>query len=1022
MLMKKLYIAILLSSSFTAFAQTGPGGVGNSSNNIIWLDANKLTGLNHGDLVTTWTDVSGNGNDFIQATAGYKPTYRTSSTFLSNVPHLQFQSKYMELGPTAALNSSQISSIVVCAPRTSNPTCAIMRSSYSSGAGAGSNQYWGHYFNGSGTPSHVSHTRNSAGIGIASTGTPYSTAKKIMGFNWNGVTGNFRGYENNNLLTNVNTATSTPSGHLLTRLGSNTTGGPGLLLDGFIAEVIVFNTQLNSAQNNIIQNYLSRKYNIAIANDYFAYDATHGYLIGVGQEADGASTSAKGDGILTLDAGTLNNGDYVIVGHNNTSLTNLSGNVPTQNPVITRITRTWRADITGSPGAVDLTFELNTTGLDPNTNYYLLLDADGDFSSGATSIAHSSYNGITNIVSFSGVTIPDGSYISIAAENKYIITKASGNWTNPATWNCNCVPGYGQSARILSGHTVNLNSINCYVDSLIIDAGGTLNSVVNSYFLNMQGNLYVNGSVNGTISLDCIGVNDPQVLNNNSGTPIDLYYFYGSNTSLVTFNNGDFNIHSRARNNNGFIEASPSANVTFVSNASYTCIIQPITTGFGFLGDFVMQRYIAASIDDWSDMASPVQFTTIADWDDELYMSGVFGNDGNAGPFKSVWQFDNPSQQFVAVTSTATPINPGYGIEMWLADTMGAWYGGTFDSRGTPNSGNLSIPSGNLGSTPGDWNLLGNPYQSWIKWNTVTKSNLKNEVWFYDHNISNYTLVSGSNVLIPASQGFWAENTGSTASATFTENSKNTVSSSSFFYRTGGLLSDSGEFVLKLKGLNAPYAHHAYFRLNENATESYNPELDARFLKSKNKQAHNITIKTKDHKVVSLKTVNPNQEITVAPLEIKVSENGIYQVDALHLDYVQDHFNCILLKNKTTGETIDIKATPYFTFEVTDINKTYPFELIFSNSLNACRTTSVTDNSSVTFTPIENNIVVKTDFADDENVYISVSNILGQEIVPAKAVNTSAKYHTITTEGLSGIYIITVKSSLGLHSQKIILY
>ncbi|MBZ0097596.1 MAG: hypothetical protein K8F30_00850, partial [Taibaiella sp.] len=364
-------------------------------------------------------------------------------------------------------------------------------------------------------------------------------------------------------------------------------------------------------------------------------------------------------GILTLDAGTLNNGDYVIVGHNNTSLTNLSGNVPTQNPVITRITRTWRADITGSPGAVDLTFELNTTGLDPNTNYYLLLDADGDFSSGATSIAHSSYNGITNIVSFSGVTIPDGSYISIAAENKYIITKASGNWTNPATWNCNCVPGYGQSARILSGHTVNLNSINCYVDSLIIDAGGTLNSVVNSYFLNMQGNLYVNGSVNGTISLNCIGVNDPQVLNNNSGTPIDLYYFYGSNTSLVTFNNGDFNIHSRARNNNGFIEASPSANVTFVSNASYTCIIQPITTGFGFLGDFVMQRYIAASIDDWSDMASPVQFTTIADWDDELYMSGVFGNDGNAGPFKSVWQFDNPSQQFVAVTSTATPINPG---------------------------------------------------------------------------------------------------------------------------------------------------------------------------------------------------------------------------------------------------------------------------------------------------------------------------------------------------------------------------
>lgn len=57
-----------LLSSFTAFfalgtfAQTGPAGVGNSSSNVLWLDAN--TGVSHLlGAVNTWADRSGNGNN-----------------------------------------------------------------------------------------------------------------------------------------------------------------------------------------------------------------------------------------------------------------------------------------------------------------------------------------------------------------------------------------------------------------------------------------------------------------------------------------------------------------------------------------------------------------------------------------------------------------------------------------------------------------------------------------------------------------------------------------------------------------------------------------------------------------------------------------------------------------------------------------------------------------------------------------------------------------------------------------------
>lgn len=46
---------------------------------ILWLDASRITGLNAGDAVTTWADLTGNGWDATQATASKKPTYQVVS-------------------------------------------------------------------------------------------------------------------------------------------------------------------------------------------------------------------------------------------------------------------------------------------------------------------------------------------------------------------------------------------------------------------------------------------------------------------------------------------------------------------------------------------------------------------------------------------------------------------------------------------------------------------------------------------------------------------------------------------------------------------------------------------------------------------------------------------------------------------------------------------------------------------------------------------------------------------------------
>jgi len=44
----------------------------------LWLDASQIVGLNDGDSVGTWSDLSGNANDATQGTASKKPLYKTA--------------------------------------------------------------------------------------------------------------------------------------------------------------------------------------------------------------------------------------------------------------------------------------------------------------------------------------------------------------------------------------------------------------------------------------------------------------------------------------------------------------------------------------------------------------------------------------------------------------------------------------------------------------------------------------------------------------------------------------------------------------------------------------------------------------------------------------------------------------------------------------------------------------------------------------------------------------------------------
>ncbi len=205
---------------------------------------------------------------------------------------------------------------------------------------------------------------------------------------------------------------------------------------GNLAEVIIYKRDISLSERQKIESYLALKYGITLGNggpmnyltsnnsvvwDGTANAAFHHNVAGFGR--DGLSTldqltsrsSSLGNRVaMTGTTAALNDGEFLIWGHNNSSLT-ASSNVPGGAPSAQRLNRIWKMQQTGNVGNVTISFDLSSLGLPVDLvnvpGFGLLLDSDGNFNN-ATVISGATVQG--SVVSFSGVNINSGPYFSLA--------------------------------------------------------------------------------------------------------------------------------------------------------------------------------------------------------------------------------------------------------------------------------------------------------------------------------------------------------------------------------------------------------------------------------------------------------------------------------------------------------------------------------------------------------------------------------------------------------------------------------
>lgn len=1002
--MKQLAVISIIISLVLATelkGQTGPGGVGSSSNNVMWLDANRMA-LSHGSAVSQWTDFSGNGNNVTQGVGSYQPTFLTSSSFL-NGNHIQFQGDYLETGSISAMNSNKITLFTVAAPRINHTGIAI-RSSYASGAGSSSDRMWGTYSSKGGGGQFATHSRTSSGSEVGAQ-SGYSTTRGIYGFVWNGASPLFEGYKNGGLLNSSALANANPSGHQRVRIGANS-GSLGLFFDGYIAEIIVYNTSLNSAQRIIVENYLGSKYGISVSNERYVYDS--GYkndVIGIGQEADGNNLTARGNGILELSSSSLSNGDYVMAGHDGVSLSNRTGNVPATISGYFRWTRKWRVDPTGTAGNIDVkVYVSGGNGWGQSGTYYLVTDADdGDFSNGNAYLG--SFNSGDSSITFTSVPVSEGMYLSLANQDA-IRSIASGYWHKTTTWNCGCVPDGSVDVIIESGHTVELRT-NQTVSNLTINSGGMLNPSSSAKVLTVSQDLLVNGKLQGVggIIFDATGSHN---FTNNATDTVKINGVIGNNT--VNFLGNRFMINVRLSNNSGALNNSATEVILSTTGTQMSQITQ--VTGTGLTGSgWTLQRYVTSRNAAWANLSSPVNGSTIQDWDQrpggasEIYMSGVGGVDGFAGGWYSVYRYNATSQVYDTVKSVSDPLSSGRGYELWLADNLSSLNNFTFDTRGLPNFGNISANAYLSSSSANEWSLIGNPYHSWIDWGSVSKSGLKNEFWIYDAGTGGYVLHSGTNLKIPSHQGFWVESTNGSPTCQFTESAKLFNISTTFYKK-----SNKPELELILASIEG-LKFRSYVRIDESSTEEFDIH-DARVLPNRDARVPKLNTITANGTKVMLNSLNSNALTYVLPVEFAVNNAGMYQFEFSELGDVAFFYNKILLRDKEKSQLIDMKVDTMYEFAVSEFNKADQdrFEIILTNDPSYNITTTAKTAQLAAFKSGSDNITITV--SDNENIAeIQVVNVLGQTVY--NGTGNHATRQLVNIPDLIGTFIVKVRTDNG---------
>jgi hypothetical protein len=404
----------------------GPGGVGDAESLTFWLRGEDVSG-SQGDEVTTWPDVSGRGNDAVQASInGSTPNLATRT--LNGFALVGFNT-----GETLEFTSSEVIGL------SSGPStiATVAQSDNQRGqdqvifnVNSGQNDIARSLFYEGNRTNIVAQAGKRQSPTESNTITYGANAFRVLSTAFTGSTLDMTVDRDVN---SANTGETLLGDRAF--LGSRR-GNDGSNLVGDVAEIAGYEVALNEPQRIIVDNYLAAKYGQTLTADdlYDGDTAANGDfdrgVFGVGQSGGEVHGAARTDG-LRFDAlpSGLDDGDFIFAGHatptNNFISTDVSGIGGTD---VARMDRVWyvNRNENGSTFTVDVTFDFSEAGLGNDTendvgsasDYVLVRRSNNTSGTSWTEQIIGASDVTGDRVRFANVTLTDGAYYTIATRNQ----------------------------------------------------------------------------------------------------------------------------------------------------------------------------------------------------------------------------------------------------------------------------------------------------------------------------------------------------------------------------------------------------------------------------------------------------------------------------------------------------------------------------------------------------------------------------------------------------------------------------
>ena len=354
---------------------------------------------------------------------------------------------------------------------------------------------------------------------------------------------------------------------------------------------------------------------------------------------------------------------------------------------------------------------------------------------------------------------------------------------------------------------------------------------------------------------------------------------------------------------------------------------------------------------------------------------------------------------------------------------------------GTLNTGSQSIDlTRTAGITKEGFNLVGNPYPSYLSWDMATKTNVDPTMWYCTKNATNTAYVfdtyngtshvgtdlNGTVVttLIPPMQGFWVRVSEGKSTGTLAFNNSmrsHNMGSTNLLKAPAAILST--QQLVRLLVSNPVNTDEAIILFNPNALDSYDA-YDSQKMSNENVAIPEIyTLAGNQHLVINgLSSLIATREI---PLVFTTGESNTFSIKASQVSNF-DSDTKIILRDNLLNVQQDITGGEPYNFVSEATSAATRFTVIFKTNsvVSDLNTMDYDDNAIRVFRNLNGQITVSCSSKIAGVGIVTVYNAFGLKLESQVMTSTS----TVINKSFNpGVYFVSINTNGKITTRKLII-